>query len=176
MRIGPGFIVAAAFIGPGTITTCTLAGASFGVSLLWVLVFATTATVLLQLSLHTGERQLWDRAIASLSAMSGLMDRAPTAFAQWLQTAWWATGDARELAVIGDAASADTRALLAVADAQWRPELVVAAGTADDAEVVPLLAGRDRLDGRATAYLCRGFACQAPTTDPDELRRQLDEA
>jgi uncharacterized protein YyaL (SSP411 family) len=29
-------------------------------------------------------------------------------------------------------------------------------------------------DGRATAYLCREFACQAPTNDPLELARQLD--
>jgi uncharacterized protein YyaL (SSP411 family) len=29
-------------------------------------------------------------------------------------------------------------------------------------------------DGRATAYLCRAFACQAPTIDPAELARQLD--
>jgi NRAMP (natural resistance-associated macrophage protein)-like metal ion transporter len=45
---GPGFLVTAAFIGPGTVTTCTLAGAHFGFSLLWALVFATLATVILQ--------------------------------------------------------------------------------------------------------------------------------
>lgn len=47
-QIGPGALVAAAFIGPGTITTCTLAGASFGYALLWALVFATLATIVLQ--------------------------------------------------------------------------------------------------------------------------------
>lgn len=46
--IGPGVIVAAAFIGPGTVTTATLAGASYGLTLLWALVFATVATVVLQ--------------------------------------------------------------------------------------------------------------------------------
>jgi manganese transport protein len=45
---GPGFLVTAAFIGPGTVTTCTLAGAQFGFSLIWALVFATLATVILQ--------------------------------------------------------------------------------------------------------------------------------
>jgi manganese transport protein len=47
-NIGPGALVAAAFVGPGTITTCTLAGASFGYALLWSLVFATIATIILQ--------------------------------------------------------------------------------------------------------------------------------
>ncbi|MEL6528757.1 MAG: Nramp family divalent metal transporter [Pseudomonadota bacterium] len=45
---GPGALVTAAFIGPGTVTACTLAGASFGYALLWALVFATIATMTLQ--------------------------------------------------------------------------------------------------------------------------------
>ncbi|MEO1251834.1 MAG: divalent metal cation transporter [Pseudomonadota bacterium] len=48
IRVGPGALVAAAFIGPGTVTTCTLAGANFGFALIWALVFATVATILLQ--------------------------------------------------------------------------------------------------------------------------------
>ena len=47
-NIGPGALVAAAFIGPGTVTVATLAGANFGFALLWVLIFATAATIILQ--------------------------------------------------------------------------------------------------------------------------------
>jgi manganese transport protein len=47
-RIGPGALVTAAFIGPGTITTCTLAGAKFGYALLWGMVFSVLATIILQ--------------------------------------------------------------------------------------------------------------------------------
>ena len=47
-NIGPGALVAAAFIGPGTVTVATLAGANFGFALLWVLIFATVATIILQ--------------------------------------------------------------------------------------------------------------------------------
>lgn len=47
-RLGPGWIVAAAFIGPGTVTTATLAGANFGTALLWALLFSTVATMVLQ--------------------------------------------------------------------------------------------------------------------------------
>lgn len=46
--LGPGAVVAAAFIGPGTVTTCTLAGTQFGYGLVWALVFATFATIILQ--------------------------------------------------------------------------------------------------------------------------------
>ena len=47
-KIGPGALIAAAFIGPGTVTTSTLAGANFGYALLWALLFATVATIVLQ--------------------------------------------------------------------------------------------------------------------------------
>ncbi|MEL6871109.1 MAG: Nramp family divalent metal transporter [Pseudomonadota bacterium] len=46
--VGPGALVTAAFIGPGTVTVCTLAGARFGYSLLWALLFATIATIIFQ--------------------------------------------------------------------------------------------------------------------------------
>lgn len=44
-NIGPGALVAAAFIGPGTVTTCTLSGANYGYTLVWAIVFATVATI-----------------------------------------------------------------------------------------------------------------------------------
>lgn len=47
-RVGPGALVAAAFIGPGTVTTCTLAGVRAGTALLWALAFATVGTIVLQ--------------------------------------------------------------------------------------------------------------------------------
>jgi len=47
-NLGPGPVIAAAFIGPGTVTVCTLAGVNFGYSLLWALVLSITATLSLQ--------------------------------------------------------------------------------------------------------------------------------
>ena len=48
LRIGPGAVVAAAFIGPGTVTTATVAGARYGYSLVWALLFAVAAALVLQ--------------------------------------------------------------------------------------------------------------------------------
>ncbi|MBT8309946.1 MAG: Nramp family divalent metal transporter [Flavobacteriaceae bacterium] len=47
-NIGPGPLIAAAFIGPGTVTVCTLAGVGFGFSLLWAMVLSIVATIVLQ--------------------------------------------------------------------------------------------------------------------------------
>jgi len=47
-NIGPGPLVAAAFIGPGTVTLCTLTGVNFGYALLWAMVLSIVATIVLQ--------------------------------------------------------------------------------------------------------------------------------
>lgn len=47
-NIGPGALVAAAFIGPGTVTLCTLAGVNYGYSLLWAMTLSIIATIVLQ--------------------------------------------------------------------------------------------------------------------------------
>jgi len=47
-NIGPGSLVAAAFIGPGTVTICTISGFSYGYALLWALLFSILATIILQ--------------------------------------------------------------------------------------------------------------------------------
>lgn len=47
-NIGPGVLVAAAFIGPGTVTLCTLAGVNFGYALLWAMSLSIIATIILQ--------------------------------------------------------------------------------------------------------------------------------
>ncbi|MEX0289325.1 MAG: Nramp family divalent metal transporter [Flavobacteriaceae bacterium] len=47
-KIGPGVLVAAAFVGPGTVTACTLAGVEFGYALLWAMLLSVIATIVLQ--------------------------------------------------------------------------------------------------------------------------------
>jgi uncharacterized protein YyaL (SSP411 family) len=69
-------------------------------------------------------------------------------------------------------AAAGSGPLLEVARRGTSPGLVVVAGQ-PDAPGVPLLAQRPLVDGRAAAYVCRGFVCDRPTTDPAALAGQL---
>jgi uncharacterized protein YyaL (SSP411 family) len=56
----------------------------------------------------------------------------------------------------------------------YLPNLIlVGAPVGEGADLTPLLLERQAQDGATTAYLCQRFVCQAPTTDPTELRRQL---
>ena len=73
----------------------------------------------------------------------------------------------REVALVGD----DRAPLEQVVREAFRPHVVLAGGPADG---VPLLEGREPVDGRAAAYVCERFACQRPVTEPDELRALLE--
>jgi uncharacterized protein YyaL (SSP411 family) len=131
------------------------------------------ATVLLKLSLYTGNPRYWDIAEKAVASLQKPMSEAPTGFAQWLVAASFILGEPQELAIIGESGGADTRAMLDVVRETYRPNLVVAVGQEPDGESVALLAQRSLVDNRATAYLCRRFVCKAPVTDPAELVTQL---
>ncbi len=131
------------------------------------------AHVLLRLGLFTGDGRYWDTAERMVAGLYEPMARYATAFAHWLGAAAFILSEPQELAVVGDPAAAGTRALLDVAQRAYRPNLVVAAGEGAAAEVVPLLANRERLDGRAAAYVCRRFVCRRPVSDPVALAEQL---
>ena len=69
----------------------------------------------------------------------------------------------------------DAQALLNVVRDGYRPFQVVALG-APGAHYpdVPLLQDRNTVAGQAAAYVCRGFVCQAPVVEPEELQAQVE--
>ena len=130
------------------------------------------AHVLLALSLYTGEGAYWEAAEPVIGSLVEPMARYPGAFAHWLCAAAFVLSEPQEIAIVGDPAAADTKALLAVVDRRFRSNIIVAAGKGD--ETVPLLANRPQTDGRATAYVCRRFVCRQPVNTPEALAEQLD--
>jgi uncharacterized protein YyaL (SSP411 family) len=134
---------------------------------------AMAAEVLLRLAALTGEERYRAAAERALAQVATFGQRYPTAFAQWLNALTLAVDDVVEIAIAGDPDAADTRTLLGVVRDGYRPLAVVAAGKGG---AVALLADRPLRDGRATAYVCRNFACRAPVTEPAELAAQLTSA
>ena len=124
--------------------------------------------------LVTGEDR-W-RAVADdiVLALQGQVRRAATGFGELLRVAAARTGDSLEVAVVG-APGPDRDALVRAATRAARPGTVLAVADPDDptAADVPLLAHRTAVDGAPAAYVCRQFACQAPTTDPADLTASL---
>jgi uncharacterized protein len=131
------------------------------------------ASVLLRLAALTGEARYRDAAERAVATVTSYLSRYPTGFANWLSAAHLAVEGIDELAIVGEPGDAATQALAAVASDGFRPNLVLAVSADPATSVVPLLAGREMVDGRPTAYLCRDFACRLPVTDPAALREQL---
>jgi uncharacterized protein YyaL (SSP411 family) len=131
---------------------------------------ALAAEALLHLAAFTGEPGHADRVATIMRNAGLLIESHPAAGGYFLALAADISSGTRELAVVGDPADPATRALARPARAGFRPGLFLAVGTGD---TVPLLRGRPSPDGRPTAYLCRDFACDAPTTDPAALEAAL---
>jgi uncharacterized protein YyaL (SSP411 family) len=130
---------------------------------------------LLRLAAFTGRNDFRDRAEEMLSMIAEPMLAHPTAFGRWLQAADFSLAEVRQLAVIGDPGATETQALIAESRRAYRPHLVAAASSLPLPPHAPnLLHDRPALDGKPTAYLCEGFVCKLPVTDPHELRRLLD--
>ena len=133
---------------------------------------AMAATVLLKLSLLTGNGEYWQVAERSIATMGKFMSQYPSGFAQWLNATSFVLGEPREIALVGS--RDELGPLLAIVRSGYRPFQVIAAGDGGEDASVPLLANRGQVDGKGTAYVCRQFLCQAPVTSPKELARQLE--
>ena len=134
---------------------------------------SVAADALLRLALLTGEASYERRATRSLEAISSAAARAPQAFGRWLCAIDFVLGEPVEIAFVGDPADAGTRRLLDTVWRQFLPNKVVALRRPDEPSGLALLEQREMVGGKPTAYVCRNYACQAPTTDAEELLRQL---
>jgi uncharacterized protein len=135
---------------------------------------AMAAVVLLRLAAWTGVGVYRDAAERALRTVAGYVTRYPTGFAQWLNAMDFALHPIVEVAIVGEAAEPDTKALVAEVRRSWNPWRVVAAAADPTRSVIPLLADRILLDGKPTAYVCRGFVCRLPVVTAAGLRGELE--
>lgn len=118
----------------------------------------------------TGSTRHREAADAALASVGALAARDPR-FAGWsLAVAEAAAAGPLQVAVVGDGPTAE--ALLATTRISTSPGLVIARGT-PDSPGQPLLEARPLVGGESAAYVCRGFVCDAPVTDPEDLRQAL---
>jgi uncharacterized protein YyaL (SSP411 family) len=122
------------------------------------------ALVLLRLARIYGDDELERRAVGVFRLIRDFVERAPSGFGHALCALDLHFSPHRELAIVGPPESAVARAALGPFD----PNAVVAFGPAED---VPLLAGKQLVDGRPAVYVCERFACRTPVTEPAELAR-----
>ncbi len=127
---------------------------------------AMACKVLILMNLLTGDGALVDYAEEMVAALYPALAQYPNGFAHWLGCAWLLLSEPKQVALVGT----DVSELADVVWGEFRPNLVIAAGTGD---TPPLLANRTQIGDRPTAYVCQNFVCQLPVTDPEKLREQL---
>jgi uncharacterized protein YyaL (SSP411 family) len=120
------------------------------------------AYVLLRVARLWGDAELERHAVGVFRLVSRLLPQAPSAFGHTLCALDLHFSPPREIAVIGPPDSEVARAALE----PFEPNAVVAFGPSDD---VPLLQGKEFIDGRPAVYICENFACQTPVTEAAAL-------
>jgi uncharacterized protein YyaL (SSP411 family) len=116
------------------------------------------AFVLLRLARIYGDGDLERRAVGVFRLIRDALPRAPQAFGHALGALDLHFSPPRELAILGPVDSDVARAALG----SFEPNSVVAVGPA---EGIPLLEGKELVDGKPAVYACENFACRAPVTD-----------
>ncbi|MGB9184727.1 MAG: thioredoxin domain-containing protein [Solirubrobacteraceae bacterium] len=123
---------------------------------------------LLRLARLSGSAGYEQHALGGLRLLAPIVGRHPLAFGHALQAFDFYLARVREVAIVGSGTGAE--ALADVVRTSFTPHAVLAGG---DENAVPLLHGRTEVDGRAAAYVCEHFSCQAPVTDPQDLAAAL---
>ncbi|MFC8664963.1 thioredoxin domain-containing protein [Streptomyces sp. NPDC057199] len=134
--------------------------------------WSAAAGALLSYAAQTGAEPHRAAAERALGVVKALGPRAPRFIGWGLATAEALLDGPREVAVVGPVDDPATKELHRAALLATAPGAVVAMG-APDSDELPLLAERLLVSGEPTAYVCRNFTCDAPTTDVDRLREAL---
>ncbi|MGW0411173.1 thioredoxin domain-containing protein [Streptomyces collinus] len=131
--------------------------------------WTAAAGALLGYAAHTGSEAHRTAAERALGVVKALGPRVPRFIGWGLAVAEALLDGPKEVAVVGPSVADERTAVLhRTALLGTAPGAVVAVGTAESDEF-PLLAGRPLVGGEPTAYVCRNFTCDAPTTDPERL-------
>jgi uncharacterized protein len=132
--------------------------------------------ILLRMHMLFNEEGYERKAVSILNTLARPMERFPGGFGHLLGALDFYLSTKKEIAIIGKRDGADTKALLDVVYSRYLPNKIVVlaeSGDSSASSLIPLLANRDSIGGKATAYVCEHFTCKQPVTIPDELAAQL---
>ncbi len=141
---------------------------------------SVAALNLVRLGRITGNPAYEETTAALLRSFARQVKAAPTGHSLLLCAVDFAVGASYEVVIAGDRDAPDTRKMLAALRAVYHPNKVVLLHPIGDAEaeivgIAPFLAAQTALNGQATAYVCRNYACQLPTNEIKVMLAALEE-
>jgi uncharacterized protein len=136
------------------------------------------AANLLRLALLTESKELRERADKTIKSVGEQLDKLPSAMAQMLCAIDLSVAKPRQVVIAGTRDAADTKALLRAVRSMFAPNQMVLLADGGPSQEwlgkrLETVQGMKPVDGRAAAYVCENFVCQAPETDPEKLRELL---
>ena len=136
---------------------------------------SAAAEALARLGTLAGDEAYVRKGAQLLRSVASLVGNAPLAFGNWLKSIELYLADPREVAIVGSPDDPATRGLLDELARAYAPSRsFIGLDPAEDRPFPsPLLEGRGQVDGKSTAYVCHGYACELPTTDAATLAGQL---
>jgi uncharacterized protein len=132
--------------------------------------------LLMSLSELLHDTDMRRRASFIVETIGAPLMRYPNAFGHMLGVADMAVNGAIEVAIAGEPGEKTFRALEHEVAVTYVPSLVLAGGEPRSHAKIALMEGRETRSGKATAYVCRSYACDEPASDPAVLARQLQSA
>jgi uncharacterized protein YyaL (SSP411 family) len=125
----------------------------------------------------TGRSEYEDRARAIGRAFQTQVAAGPSAYTMLLCAVDFLAGPSNEVVIVGRRDAPDVKAMSAALARVYAPNKVVVFRPERGAErvvrIAPYTKEQTAIDGKATAYVCRNFACQLPTTDVAAMLRML---
>jgi hypothetical protein len=137
---------------------------------------AVAAQVLLRLYHYTGRDAYLKRAESILHSYHDAMESQPFGFAHMLAALDFYLDKPKEIVLVGDRKTPETRGLLEKIHSLYLPNMTLQLASPDYSleHISPLLAGKKPLAGKPTVYVCHNFTCSRPAADWDELKTLLD--
>ena len=135
---------------------------------------SVAAMNLLRLAGFTNRAGFRESAEKTLAAFASRLAAAPSALPQMLAACEWLLGEPREIVLVGDRGDAGTEALLRALHSRFVPNRVVMLVDSPEARRalaagIPSIEFMEKVEGRASAYVCRNYACQLPVTESEKL-------
>jgi uncharacterized protein YyaL (SSP411 family) len=141
---------------------------------------AVTLMNLIRLGRMSGDAHREEEAAALGRAFAVSLEQMPSAHAQWMIALELLAAPSREVVIAGRLGAEDTVAMLAVLRRSYLPGLTILLRPEGEegaaiAAIAPFTREMGAIGGRAAAYVCAGFSCRRPVTDPEELAALLKE-
>jgi hypothetical protein len=135
---------------------------------------SVAAMNLLRLARFTNRSGFRESAERTLAAFASRLAAAPSALPQMLAACEWLLGEPREIILVGERGDAGALALLRTLHSRFVPNRVVMLVDSPEtrralAAAIPSIEFMEKIDGRASAYVCRNYTCQLPVTESEKF-------